>query len=191
MPVSIIKKETCRTASYLGFNLIEASLVLGIVGLVVGGVFAAWSAVDAQNKIRRGTEQATVIVQQVRALYGTRAALDSATGAAFTNALMDAEVLPKAWLNDSNQLKNPWGGNVLITPDQFTSGVNDGMNISFNNIPKTACFNFANNILSAARTQGLYKIDSAAVNTTTNFAGIRAGICASSTVNVYFNLKNN
>lgn len=188
MPHVMLKPRAVHQA---GFNLIEASLVLGIVGLVVGGIFAAWSSVENNNRIRGGADQATVTLQQIRSLYGNRNQLDSAPTANFTNALIAGELIPRAWLNDAGVLKNPWGGNLLITPDSYTSGLMDAVNISYTNMKKDTCKNLANRLVNVARTQGLYKIDTTNVSASTNFNSIAGSVCNGGTVSFYFTLKTN
>ena len=176
-----------RKQNQLGFNLIEASLVLGIVGLVIGGIFAAWGTVASQQRVRKAADMTTVIVGQIRSAYAARTtfdATDTASGATFTNALVEANLIPVDYLVN-NTVKNPWGGNVLITPDTT------GMNISYSALNSADCKKLANMILGNARNQGLTRIDSTAVNNTTNFSGITGTICSGTTLSLYFLLKSN
>ncbi len=176
-----------------GYNLIEAAIVLGIAGLVIGAIFAAWGGVTSANKLRQSEEMMTVIVGQIRTTYGNRNTLDNVSGGVFTNALLDAALLPDSWVVN-NQILNPYGGNVIITPD--TSGVSankDAMNITFNKLNKADCLKLASNVLGLARTQGLFKINSTTVNETSNFSNISSAVCTSGINNIsfYFKLKQN
>lgn len=170
-----------------GFNLIEASLVLGIVGLVIGGIFAAWSTVASQQRVRKAADMTTVIVQQIRTAYASRTTFDTsdtASGATFTQALVTANLIPVEYIVNST-VKNPWGGNVLITPDT------SGMNISYSSVSSADCKKLASLILGSAKNQGLTRIDSATVDNTTTFASISASICAGGNLSLYFLLKSN
>jgi prepilin-type N-terminal cleavage/methylation domain-containing protein len=176
--------------SNLGFNLIEVSIVLGIVGIIVGGVFAAYSSVSENNRLRKGADQVTMIVQQVRNAYANRNALESASGVDFTNALIGAELIPMASVVN-NTIKNAWGGNVLVTPETPAgSSANDGLNISFSGItPLSECRKFATNIFGLGRGAGLYMIDSTPVNQSTAISTVQAGSCGTDPVSFHYRLK--
>jgi len=53
--------------SHAAFSLIEAAIVLGIVGLVIGGIWIAASSVSQKNKVNRTVEQVTIVLQNIRA----------------------------------------------------------------------------------------------------------------------------
>jgi len=52
-----------------GFSLIEAAIVLAIVGLVIGGIWMAASAVNAAQRVNRTNEQVGYVVQKMRSLF--------------------------------------------------------------------------------------------------------------------------
>ncbi|MBI3418562.1 MAG: hypothetical protein HY053_00305 [Proteobacteria bacterium] len=179
----------------LGFNLIEAALVLGIAGIVVGGIFAAWGAVSGANRLRRAQDQITVIVNQIRSTYGNRSHLDDAPAPTFTNALINAGLLPDTWLENlagTNQISNPYGGNILIEPVSSASGggaSNDAILITFSAVTQADCTKLAANILGAGRTEGLIKINNISVNTSTIFKDIRGSVCGSPGVSFTYMLR--
>lgn len=176
-----------------GFNLIEATIALGIAGLVFSAVWAAWGNVTTQNKIRKATEMVTLIVQQIRGAHAARSTLvpSSVSGATFTDALVNAEILPREWQVASGAVQNPWNGNLVITPEQTSSGLYDGINISMTAIQKADCLKLVSNVLGNARAQGLYKIDSITTNGSTKFSDVSGTTCTSTTLNLYFTLKAN
>ena len=176
-----------RKQNQLGFNLIEAALVLGIVGLVIGGIFAAWGTVASAQRVRKAADMATVIVGQIRSAYASRTTFDTsdtASGATFTQALVAANLIPVEFLVN-NAVKNPWGGNVLITPDTT------GMNVSYSALSGGDCKKLASMLLGNARNQGLTKIDSQTVDNTTAFSTISGSICSGTSLSFYFLLKSN
>jgi type II secretory pathway pseudopilin PulG len=177
----------------LGFTLIELTLVLGIAGLVLGGIFAAWAAVTSQNKLRSAEEQLSMIVNQIRTTYGARSALDSASGDAFTNALIEAGLVSPGWIelaNSVNVIRNPYGGTLVVTPDPYSGGAaNDGINIALSRMTRTDCLKLANDMLGIGGREGLYKIDTTNVSASTTYADISGSVCGSQTVRFYFKLK--
>lgn len=52
-----------------GFSLIEAAIVLGIVGLVIGGIWVAASSVQKQQRMARELTGILTIVQNIQNLY--------------------------------------------------------------------------------------------------------------------------
>ncbi len=183
----LTRNQRPRKDNQRGFNLIEASLVLGIVGLVIGGIFAAWGTVASQQRVRKAADMTTLIVGQIRTAYAARAtfdASDTASGTTFTQALVAANLIPVEFLVN-NTVKNPWGGNVLITPDTT------GMNVSYSAVNAADCKKLANMILGNARNQGLTRIDSQTIDSTTSFSSITGSICGSNTLSLYFLLKSN
>jgi type II secretory pathway pseudopilin PulG len=185
-----------RFSNQKGYNLIEAAIVLGIAGLVVGAIFAAWGAVTSQNKMRRAQDQITVIVNQIRSTYGNRNTLDNTSdGTAFTGALLSAGLLPDSWTtSNSSVIGNPYGGNILVTPDSVSSGGSkDAMSIALSGLGQADCYKLASNMVGSGRSQGLYKVNSTAVNNTTKFTDVKSGVCTSTvapnTLTLYFSLK--
>ncbi|HVY12933.1 MAG TPA: type II secretion system protein [Alphaproteobacteria bacterium] len=177
-----------------GYSLIEAAIVLGIAGLIIGAVFAAWGAVNSQNKLRRAQDEMTVIVNQIRSTYASRSTIDSASGSDFTNALVNSGLLPDTWVENisgTNKLANPYGGAAVVTPEATgsDSSVKDGMSIAFDNVGKGDCYKLVRNMLGAARTQGLYKIDGADIAANNTFTDIKNSVCTSTTTTFYFKLK--
>ncbi|MGB4102270.1 MAG: hypothetical protein WBK91_10250, partial [Alphaproteobacteria bacterium] len=73
--MSVMMMRRRRAAKNKGFNLIEAAIVLGIVGLVVGGIWVAATSVYANLRSKRATDELLAVAQNVRALYATSSSL--------------------------------------------------------------------------------------------------------------------
>ncbi len=72
-----------------GFNLIEAAIVLGVVGLVIGGIWVAAAEVSERMRIQRTIEQLSFMVNCVRGkLQPWHVAAEG------TSALRDLQCLP-------------------------------------------------------------------------------------------------
>lgn len=52
-----------------GFSLIEAAIVLGIIGLVIGGIWVAAASVQENNRVSRHMEQLVFITQSAQSLF--------------------------------------------------------------------------------------------------------------------------
>jgi len=113
----------CRpvSASRYAFSLIEAAIVLGIIGLVIGGIWMA--AANANERLRQSTAKKDVltIVHNIRGLYQQ----ESEDGNIDAIAIA-AKAVPNNWVNGSN-LSDPWGKPV---------------NLMYTVAPGTACTSF-------------------------------------------------
>ena len=56
--------------SQKGFNLIEAAIVLGVVGLVIGGIWVAASAVSRQHRAQQTLDGFLFIGEKLNQVYG-------------------------------------------------------------------------------------------------------------------------
>ena len=55
-----------------GFNLIEIAIVLAVIGLVIGGIYMAASAISENNRQLTMKRQVIQIAQNVRSVYATQ-----------------------------------------------------------------------------------------------------------------------
>lgn len=59
-----------QRTSLSGFNLVEAAIVLGIIGLVIGGIWAAAATVHQQYKVSRYMASLSGFTQKLQAVFG-------------------------------------------------------------------------------------------------------------------------
>lgn len=152
-----------RQRAVKGFNLIEAAIVLGIVGLVVGGIWVAATSVYANLRSKSATDQLLKVAQSVRALYATSSVTGAANGTDLTSAMAQANVLPTDVLTTAPNAAtaantvNPWGGNVAVYSAPNNNGTaQGGFAITFTRIPAAACTDFVMRNLGAGRDAGLF-----------------------------------
>ncbi len=161
--MSLLSMRRRRLAAQKGFNLIEAAIVLGIVGLVVGGIWVAATSVYANLRSKTATDQLLKIAQGVRALYATSSTVGGANGGDLTPSMAQANVLPSDVLTGAPSAAtaantvNPWGGNIGIygAPNSNGTAV-AGFSIVFTNIPAAACTDFVMRNLGVGRDSGLF-----------------------------------
>lgn len=137
-----------------GFTLTEAAIVLGVVGVVLAGVWTGASAVYKKMRIERGIQQATVIVQNMRTLYANRGQFSHAidTNADITAAMVRSGVFPKETFDSSSSTtpKTPWGTNYTIWAS--TGKGTDTFMLTFNlsGQPQYACAGLLDALASGA-----------------------------------------
>ncbi len=137
-----------------GFNLVEAAIVLGVVGLIIGGIWVASAAVYNSYKINKTVEDLAVIVKNIQNLISFRDAENITNNATFASTLISAGVFPKEWIIDGNTIRTPFGANVTPWNLIGVSGVNGTrFDLSMRNISVSECAQLAVKISS----QGLAK----------------------------------
>lgn len=118
--------------SQRGFSLIEAAIVLAIVGLVIGGIWVAAAAVMDKLKLNDAIKGINFTVSKTQNLFTLQAA--AAIGSnMITSTLGDAGGLPADWITGGNFAKFPLGKSIAVY---------NGMgwfNILLDGVPKKAC----------------------------------------------------
>lgn len=116
-----------------GFNLIETTIVLMIVGLVISGVWMAGATV--WNNMRKNdlTQQLMLIVTNVRNIYSGQSSLADMT----PETLISAGAFPSDMLRN-RAVWHAYNNRVVVSPTG--TGLNDlRFYIRFDNVPRDAC----------------------------------------------------
>lgn len=113
-----------------GFNLVEAAIVLGVVGLVIGGIWVAAAAVQSNLRKSDASKGLIQIVQNVRNLYYGQAGPNSEVDV--TTQLIQANVIPGDFIRGTTAV-NPWNGYVSVTLDSSS------MAVQYDAVPRDAC----------------------------------------------------
>lgn len=104
-----------------GFNLIETAIVIGVVGLVIGGIWVAASAVNDHFKVSQTAKDVLSICDSTTRVF------NMVSSGAGRNDLMatiaaDAGVLPETWVVNG-AVQSPIGGSVFMS--QFDADFDD------------------------------------------------------------------
>jgi len=83
-----------------GFNLIEAAIVLAVVGLVVAGIWVAAAHFSEEYKVNKMVADLELIFNGVQNLVSVRDS-ESIGAANITFQIKDAGIIPKDWVNNS------------------------------------------------------------------------------------------
>lgn len=114
-----------------GFSLIETAIVLGLVGMVVGGIWVAMASTRASAQANQLQQQTLNLVKSVRDYYAARAlpAAGDITSTLRTGGRFPEEMCPANCVSGtgSTTIRNAYGGvttveipNVTTYPNQFT-----------------------------------------------------------------------
>lgn len=149
-----------------GFNLIEAAIVLGVVGLVIGGIWVAAAAVQSNLRESDASKGLLQIVQNVRNLYYGQSPTTT-TVTDITTALISANAIPGDFVVSTTAAKNPFNGDVTVS---LTGDPNDTIEISYDAVPQDSCIELTSRNTSLSSGIGLTQIviDNGSATTTVN-----------------------
>lgn len=116
-----------------GFSLIEAAIVLGVVGLVIGGIWAAAATVNENMKVNATINAVYKIVDGTNNMYKNMPLPTSLV--TITPTLIASGIIPADMIKDSSNGVGPWGGyiwaDIRVAPMQ--------LRVYLYRIPKSAC----------------------------------------------------
>jgi type II secretory pathway pseudopilin PulG len=96
-----------------GFNLIESAVVLGVVGLVIGGIWVGAAALNEQWNVTRHAQQIQLIANRTMALLKGQS-YSVGVWSSVTPELLAAGVFPEDMSVVSGDPRNVWGGIVSV-----------------------------------------------------------------------------
>lgn len=148
----MISKLNKKIKARRGFNLIEAAIVLGVVGLVIGGIWVAAAAVQSNMKKSDASRGLIQIVQNVRNLYYGQSPTATAT---ITNNLIAANAIPGNFVNSTTSALNPWNGAVTVA---IAGASYDQIDVAYATVPKDGCIELTSRNTNISTGVGLTQI---------------------------------
>ena len=140
-----------------GFNLIEAAIVLGVVGAIIGGIWVAASAVYENYKVNKTISDTITIIENLKKSFSISDGYRIPSNTDVTSAFLSMGGFPKDW-SKNNSPKNPFGGNVKVQILNDTDWPR--ARVFYYGIPKSACIKLTVNISSLGSMTGTYKTGS-------------------------------
>jgi len=129
-----------------GFTLTEIAIVLGIIGLILGAIWIAASAVYMSMSTSKAKSELLQITQGIRSIYGDQVLVDTANAVDLTPALIAAKILPSDSIVNASTVNGPWPGSsieIYSSQNPYTGVVGDSFEVVFANIPMAACIALA------------------------------------------------
>ncbi len=120
-----------------GFNLVEAAIVLGVIGLVIGGIWVA--AASVQSNLRK-TNAMTGLIQIATntANLLKNHAYPAGPQIDITTQMISAGALPGNFV-DGTAGVNPFGGAVFV---YIPNAASPQIRVQFRSVPRDACIEF-------------------------------------------------
>ncbi len=158
-----------------GFSLIEASIVLGVIGMALGSIWVVTSSVRQSAKATSLQQQINLTVQNIRTYYAGRAlptgAAGEITASTFTDTLRDRSVFPEDMCNAAcvagGDPVNVYGGAVLVNivnTSPFTT-----FNLNLDGVDKRGCIQAMMNLTARSAELGLTSIEANGGTARTSF----------------------
>ena len=124
-----------------GRSMVEMLGVLAIIGVLSAGGLAGYSKAMFKHKMNSTLDQLTMLVTNIRTMYGTQ---DNYTGLTPAQAIK-LGIIPTAMQNGASKLVSPFKGEVTITTDKAASGGIDATAfvVTYKGLPSEACINLA------------------------------------------------
>ena len=110
----------CRQRSTRGFSLTELAIVLGVIGLVLGGIWVAASSVHRNNQLQKANQEISLILAGYRSTYAMRgidvAAATDVTCNGVTNNYFPQDMIAGGCSTGTTSTYpvNPWNGYVQV-----------------------------------------------------------------------------
>jgi len=129
-----------------GRSMVEMLGVLAIIGVLSAGGLAGYSKAMFKHKLNSTMDQITMLVTNIRTMYGTQGNYDGLDN----GAAVDLGIVP-AIMGSTSTLTNPFKGNVTITrllaDDGATTAPSTGsataFAVTYDSLPKEACIALA------------------------------------------------
>ncbi|MDP9195893.1 MAG: prepilin-type N-terminal cleavage/methylation domain-containing protein [Pseudomonadota bacterium] len=133
-----------------GFSLVELAVVIGIIAIIIGGIWLGYSRLNEARKDNQMVEELTQLVEKIRSLYSARA-----TTAGMTNTyLVTAGAVPTSMRTNNNaNLQDPWGNAVDVTPSAA-----DTFQIQYRFLQRDSCIKFITAMLGGRDDMRLRRI---------------------------------
>ncbi|MBR1915660.1 MAG: hypothetical protein IJ830_04410 [Alphaproteobacteria bacterium] len=125
-----------------GRSMVEMLGVLAIIGVLSAGGLAGYSKAMFKHKLNSTMDQITMLVTNIRTMYGTQG-----NYANLENDAVDLGIIPAVMGSSINSLTNPFKGGVTIATidarDNTAESGNTGFTLTYSGLPQEACIALA------------------------------------------------
>lgn len=124
-----------------GFNLVEAAIVLGVVGLIIGGIWVAAASVTENS---RENELANTVLSMAPRLAKLSSDQGAASSTNINSTVIQLAIPPANWVRGGG-IYDPWGGTVHFYVDATQAGIH------FQSLRQRACLQLLSRLSGALR----------------------------------------
>ena len=125
-----------------GRSMVEMLGVLAIIGVLSAGGLAGYSKAMFKHKLNSTMDQLTMLVTNIRTMYGTQ---DNYNNLSVAQAYGLGIIAASASQGDNHsKMINPFKGNVVLAPVAARTGIEkSGFTVAYKGLPKEACIALA------------------------------------------------
>jgi prepilin-type N-terminal cleavage/methylation domain-containing protein len=177
---------TMRNQTERGFTMVELAIVLGVIGIVLGGIWAFSNSARQSARVEQSIGQLAIVTNNIRSYY---LSLPNIVTGDVTATLAGRNVFPREMLRPSTSfVDHPWGparpnGTALAAGGVGVSGTNNYYFIlTYRGLNTESCIAFATRATSGATANGLTtaSINGVAATTLPITVGTAGTQCATS-----------
>ena len=129
-----------RNINENGRSMVEMLGVLAIIGVLSAGGLAGYSKAMFKHKLNTTMDQLTMLVTNIRTMYGTQDNYENLTAA----QAIKLGIIPAAMKNGASALVNPFKGAVTITVGSSNGTIsNSAFLVKYAGLPSEACIALA------------------------------------------------
>ena len=143
---SLLAMTCCKNPqAKRGFNLVEVAFVLGVVALVVGGIWAGYNSVSEARKTTKTVTNILSMVENTRALIGHSIfTTDNQTINLNLSMLVNSKIAPPDIPQAGGRLQHEWGGTIKVDMTNGPAGATMCNNVGrvrifLNDLPEASC----------------------------------------------------
>lgn len=161
--------EAVARKTRMGFNLIEAAIVLAVVGGVIGAIWVAAANMYESHKVNKTVEGIFSTARNIQNLISIRDA--EALGDIYIDSLLiDAEMVPKDWVS-GGILKSPLGERIqVVTSYNAGAGARFGFRVS--DIKESECVKMITKLSSFSAASNAYGVIQSNIATGSNLGSL-------------------
>ena len=157
MPLS---KSGVRRKGRRGVSLTETVLVMGVIGIVAIGIWAAASGLSNKRLLNQVSDQLGIITSNMRAYYsGQSINVNGLNVAAAMPRFIAAGIFPAEMVVDANNAANAWNGAVTMSTNSPSAGLPARFVISYYGIPADVCGSILSQNSLPGKDTGLVQIN--------------------------------
>lgn len=179
-----------------GFSLLEAAIVLGVVGSVVAGIWTISASTRASMQANALHQQTLNLIKNVRDYYAGRAlptATADITSTLRTGSVFPEEMCPANCVSGTiTTVYNSYGGTATVAVPNLTAPINQ-FDVTYTTVSQKGCIQLGMMLSARSSDVGLISFNAGTARTTFPLSlSTLTGDCAtdSETVTVSFRIRN-
>jgi prepilin-type N-terminal cleavage/methylation domain-containing protein len=150
---------TCNF-SRRGFSLLEMAIVLGVVGVIIAGVWTLAATAREKSQLSQANQQINLLLRNTRDYYAARALPSAAVVAAtFTGTLRSVSVFPEtmcspACVSGALTVRHAFGAEATVAIPSLTAPINQ-IGVVLSALTKAQCVGLGSSLTTQSQALGL------------------------------------